>query len=190
LRITWTDEVYRIYEVDTNFKHDLDIGISFYTPESQLIISQAIKRAIQFAEPFDLELEIITAKGNLRSVHTIGRIDVENNRVYGFSQDITKRKEIENNFLASQLNFFRTISDSPIGIRIVTVEGIPFMSTKLSSTFMSSKVWRNLQLHQPFSATRTKVTFNTATERKSGETEESCSTTRLALFVKTKRCDL
>lgn len=123
LRITWTDEVYRIYEVDTNFKHDLDIGISFYTPESQLIISQAIKRAIQFAEPFDLELEIITAKGNLRSVHTIGRIDVENNRVYGFFQDITKRKEIENNFLASQLNFFRTISDSPIGIRIVTVEG-------------------------------------------------------------------
>jgi len=123
LTITWTDEVYRIYEVDTNFKHDLNIGISFYTPESQPVIAQAIKRAIQFGEPFDVELEIITAKGNLRSVHTIGRVDVENNRIYGFFQDITKRKEIENDFLESQLNFFLTISDSPIGIRIITVDG-------------------------------------------------------------------
>lgn len=123
LTITWTDEVYRIYEVDTNFKHDINIGISFYTPESQPVIAQAIKRAIQFGEPFDVELEIITAKGNLRSVHTIGRVDVENNRIYGFFQDITKRKEIENDFLESQLNFFLTISDSPIGIRIITVDG-------------------------------------------------------------------
>ena len=31
LRITWTDEVYRIYEVDTNFKHDLFFKFSFFS---------------------------------------------------------------------------------------------------------------------------------------------------------------
>ena len=94
--ITWTDELYRIHEVDTNFKPDLNSGISFYTPESQPIIKNAVSRAIEFGEPFDLELEIVTAKGNVRSVHSIGKTDPENMRIYGFFQDITERKQIEN----------------------------------------------------------------------------------------------
>lgn len=92
---TWTDEVYQIHEVDVNFKHDVNTGISFFTPESKPIIEEAVKRAIESGEAFDLELEIITAKGNLRSVHSIGKTDPENNRVYGFFQDITERKQIE-----------------------------------------------------------------------------------------------
>lgn len=93
--ITWTDELYRIHEVDTSFKPNVNTGISFYTPESQPVIEKAVERAIEFGEPFDLELEIITAKGNLRSVHSIGKTDPENNRIYGFFQDITERKRIE-----------------------------------------------------------------------------------------------
>lgn len=93
--ITWTDELYRIHEVDASFKPNVNTGISFYTPESQPVIEKAVERAIEFGEPFDLELEIITAKGNLRSVHSIGKTDPENNRIYGFFQDITERKRIE-----------------------------------------------------------------------------------------------
>lgn len=92
---TWTDEVYRIHEVDLNFKHDVDKGINFYAPSSKPIIERAVERALEFGEPFDLELEIITAKGNLRKVHTIGKTDIENRRIYGFFQDITERKRVE-----------------------------------------------------------------------------------------------
>ncbi len=92
----WTDEVYRIHEVDFNFNPNVENGINFYAPASRPIIENAVQRVIEFGEPFDLELEIITAKRNLRTVHTIGKADLENRRVYGFFQDITERKIIEN----------------------------------------------------------------------------------------------
>jgi len=93
---TWTDEVFRIHEVDDHFQSDINQGINFYTEESRPIVANAVQRAIEYGEPFDLELEIITAKGNLRKVHTIGKADPEHRRVYGFFQDITWRKQVEN----------------------------------------------------------------------------------------------
>ena len=92
---TWTEEVYRIHEVDLDFNPNVNTGISFYTPESRPIIENAVQRAIETGESFNLELEIISSKGNLRKVHTIGKPDKENRRVYGFFQDITERKKLE-----------------------------------------------------------------------------------------------
>ena len=77
------------------FDPNLNKGLEFYTPESKPIIERAVQRAIQFGDSFDLELEIITAKGNHRKVHSIGKADFENKRIYGFFQDITERKKLE-----------------------------------------------------------------------------------------------
>lgn len=102
LQTTWTDEVYRIHEVDLGLTYNVNSGINFYTPKSQPIIEQAVQRAIEFGESFDLDLEIITAKGNMRSVHTVGKADLDNRRVYGFFQDITERKLIEKELLDTE----------------------------------------------------------------------------------------
>ncbi|HMB19702.1 MAG TPA: histidine kinase dimerization/phosphoacceptor domain -containing protein, partial [Spirochaetota bacterium] len=88
----WTEETFRIHEVDLTYDNTVEKGINFYTPDSKPIIENAVQRAIEFGEPYDLELKIITAKGNLRHVHTIGKIDLENHRLFGFFQDITARK--------------------------------------------------------------------------------------------------
>ena len=93
--LTWTDEVYRIHEVESDFKPTVENAIAFYTPESRTIITESIQKAIEDGETYDVELDIITAKGNLKSVHAIGRADGEKRRVYGFFQDITKRKQVE-----------------------------------------------------------------------------------------------
>jgi len=92
---TWTEEVYRIHEVDFTDNQTVDQGLNFYTPASRPIIEQAVQRAIEQGEPFDVELEIVTAKGNLRMVHAIGKADLEYHRVFGFFQDITDRKRAE-----------------------------------------------------------------------------------------------
>ncbi len=92
---SWTEEVYRIHELDHDSDPSVETGINFYTPESRQIIEQAVQQIIEHGEPFDLELEIITAKGNLRSIHTIGKADLENRRIYGFFQDITEHKLAE-----------------------------------------------------------------------------------------------
>jgi PAS domain S-box-containing protein len=91
----WTEETYEIHELHYDFEATVENGINFYTPESLPIIQNAVNLAVEKGEPFDLELEIITAKGNRKFVHTIGKTDMEGRRVYGFFQDITERKNAE-----------------------------------------------------------------------------------------------
>jgi PAS domain S-box-containing protein len=92
---TWTDEIYRIHEVDPDHHPTVATGVQFYTPASRPIIEQAVQRVVESGEAFDLELEITTAKGNRRDVRAIGVADLEHRRVYGFFQDITDHKRVE-----------------------------------------------------------------------------------------------
>ncbi len=91
-KLIWSEEVYRIYEVDADFKPNIEDAIKYYTIESRPVIEKALKDAVEFGKPYDLELQIITAKGNIRWVHTIGKTDLEHGRVYGLFQDISERK--------------------------------------------------------------------------------------------------
>ncbi|MCX6134922.1 MAG: PAS domain S-box protein, partial [Ignavibacteriales bacterium] len=95
LQQTWTEGVYRIHELDLSYLPTVDKGINFYTQASRPIIEQAVQRAIEHEKPFDLELEIITAKGNLRQVHAMGSAELARRKVFGFFQDITDRKQAE-----------------------------------------------------------------------------------------------
>jgi PAS domain S-box-containing protein len=97
-RQTWTEAVYAIHELDTYIPvhPTVEEGENYYTPESRPLIERAVQRAIGQGEAFDLELEIITAQGNPRSVHVIGGADQAHRKISGFIQDITERKQMEN----------------------------------------------------------------------------------------------
>ena len=92
---TWTDGVYAIHEVDRTLAPTLEQRMAFYTPASRPIIELALERAIDDGAPFDLELQIVTARGNVRDVHAVGKSDPARHRVYGFFQDITERKRAD-----------------------------------------------------------------------------------------------
>ena len=94
-QLTWTETVYDIHELDGTGRPTVDQGINYYTPASRRIIERAVQRAIEQGEPFDVELEIITAKGNRRSVHAVGKADRARCKVSGFFQDITEHKRAE-----------------------------------------------------------------------------------------------
>jgi hypothetical protein len=108
---TWTETVYDIHELESTGHPTVEQGINFYTPASRPLIERAVQRAIMQGEPFDLELEIITAKGNLRNVHVIGRAVPEHGKVSGFFQDITRQKKAEAEAQSEQL-LSSTIIDS------------------------------------------------------------------------------
>jgi len=94
----WTEAVYLVHELDTTFEPNLDNAIGFYPPSAAPIVMQAVERAVNLGEPFDLEVEFVTAKGNRRWIHTIGRAEREHERIValtGVFQDITARKVAE-----------------------------------------------------------------------------------------------
>ena len=112
----WTEMVYHIHEVDPGERPTVEQGINFYTPASRLIVERVVQRAIEQGEPFDEELEIVTAKGNLRSVHVIGKADLPNHKVFGFFQDITEHKRIEEALRQSEETFRSIVESSPTAI--------------------------------------------------------------------------
>ncbi len=121
LQMNWTEEVYRIHEVDLSFKPTVIEGINFYSEWAKPIISEAVNRAITSGEPFDLELDIITAKGNLRWVHAKGKANYTNgiiSSVSGVFQDITERKRNEIEIKEAKEHFELIFNTSPAAILI------------------------------------------------------------------------
>lgn len=91
-----TDEVALIHDLDPNEEINANEGLNYYVKEHRPIIEKAIKEAIEDGIPYDLELQIISAKGVRKWVRTNGIPIYENDRVVkikGTFQDITIRKE-------------------------------------------------------------------------------------------------
>lgn len=96
--MTWTEEVYEIHEVDQAFNpDDIAKAISFYTPRSRMVISDAFRHCVDTGEPYDLELQFTGAKGTRKWVRTRGqavRSGMKTTAVYGNIMDITERKRV------------------------------------------------------------------------------------------------
>ena len=105
-RVIWTDEVYRIHEVSKAYDPSSpEQDIQFYAPEDQKRIADAFQRAVAQGEPYDLELQLVTAQGNRLWVRTMGQAESDGGkvvRVFGNIMDITERKQLEEQLRQSQ----------------------------------------------------------------------------------------
>ncbi|MEJ6004709.1 response regulator [Paucibacter sp. AS339] len=93
-RLFWSDETCRIHGLPAGYQPSLDEAIAFYTPEARPKIQQAVERAIQTGQGFDLELPQMLRDGRQIWVRAVGSCDLENGqvvRVVGAFQDITER---------------------------------------------------------------------------------------------------
>ncbi|MBO6586051.1 MAG: PAS domain S-box protein [Gracilimonas sp.] len=95
----WTDEVYRIHELPLGSELNVEEAINFYAEEDQPTITEAVSHAIQTGEGYDLELTLVTAKGNRKWVRAIGKTQMDENgeayKLYGVFQDLSMRKLME-----------------------------------------------------------------------------------------------
>ncbi len=113
-RIVWTEEVYRIYEVASDYDpSNVEQAVSFYSDEAQARLSEAFKRAVEQAEPYDFEVPFVSAMGTRKWVKTTGQaeiVDGKVGRVFGEIVDITERKlaEIERE---QYVKFFKNSTD-------------------------------------------------------------------------------
>jgi PAS domain S-box-containing protein len=98
MALTWSEETYRIHEVEPHVHIWLEDGINFYSPEVRPILQESHDKAINQGLAFDLELPFITAKGNHLWVRYLGNpvvVDGKTERLFGVLQDITERKHGE-----------------------------------------------------------------------------------------------
>ncbi len=91
----WTAETYRIHETSPEeYTPTGDTALGHYLPASQALLAAASARG----EGFDLELELLTAKGRRIDVRTTGTVTLQDGRAVkltGIFQDITDRKQAE-----------------------------------------------------------------------------------------------
>jgi PAS domain S-box-containing protein/putative nucleotidyltransferase with HDIG domain len=126
-RVTWTQEVYRIYGVDNGYDpNDVSVDIGFYAPESAPRVAEAFKQAVESGEPYDLIAQLDRADGERIWVRTIGRPIVVDGlvvRVAGNIVDITEGKQAEENLSAAARQWRETFDAMSDSVTLLDHEG-------------------------------------------------------------------
>ena len=95
----YSPETKRIYGIPLDEEPPKGIkGVTFYAEEAQPIVMEAVKKALENGESYQLDVPFITAQGKNKWVRTIGLAEKKNKKVkrlYGTIQDITEQKRWE-----------------------------------------------------------------------------------------------
>ena len=96
---TWSDITKEIHELPNSYIPDVKEAINFYKEgTSRQTINKVVEDALKEGGSWDLELQLITAKGREIWVHTLGETkwkDGKAVKLFGTIQDITERKNSE-----------------------------------------------------------------------------------------------
>jgi PAS domain S-box-containing protein len=91
----WTEETYRIHELPQGETPTYEDALAFFHQEDRALLTEAMQKAVDLGEAYDLELRFTTAKGKKLWTHAIGkavRKDGKTVKLFGSFQDITEQK--------------------------------------------------------------------------------------------------
>jgi PAS domain S-box-containing protein len=95
--IHWSDEVRAIHQVPRDFQCTVQQAIDFYAPWARPIMAEAFRQCVEEGRPYDLELQLVTARDEWIWVRAIGEAERDYTgriaRVRGAFQDITRSKQ-------------------------------------------------------------------------------------------------
>jgi diguanylate cyclase (GGDEF)-like protein/PAS domain S-box-containing protein len=111
---SWTEEMYRIHELDPAAPLTKGTSVDYYPPESRPAIQAAVDAALADGTPWDLELPFVTSTGRALTVRAQGQaVKVAGRvvRMFGTFQDVTERRLAEQALVDSQRRL-RLITDN------------------------------------------------------------------------------
>lgn len=120
----WTDEVYKIHDIQKDTKHKQ--VESFYAEKDRIAILSAIEEAAITKKNFVITSKLITPKNNLKWIRLSGKSWIENNKltkVIGTVQDITERKNTEEQLRRSEEAFRGNFEHAAIGMALLDEKG-------------------------------------------------------------------
>ena len=121
--VTWSDEVFRIHELDVIEGKSVLRAINYYADHDKARVNAAVNDAIVYGTPFDFAADLISAKGNVRHVRSAGERDMSGSggaRIIGIIQDITDIVEAQSRLTGAALDAGDTeIDDNPPPVPLV-----------------------------------------------------------------------
>jgi len=144
-KVFWTKEIYNITEAPNDYDPSSleKEAIVFFSAEDQLRLQIAIQRAFEHNEPYNMELQVTTAKGNKKWVHAICKPIVVDGKVVklgGTFQDITDRKQTEEALQESENKYRSLVESTEDSIYLVDMDcTYLFMNKKHLSRFGMKK---------------------------------------------------
>jgi diguanylate cyclase (GGDEF)-like protein/PAS domain S-box-containing protein len=121
--IVWSDETKRLHDVEPEYQPTLERSLEFYTPGSRATLERSLEACRIDGLPWELELELISAKGRHFWARATGAAEFEGGvamRIVGAFQDITERRRLECE-LSESYELVRVTLES-IGDAVITTD--------------------------------------------------------------------
>lgn len=97
--IHWSEGIRRIHELSTGASLPLDAALEFYPAHARAIVGAKLEHSIATGDPFDFEVDFVTATGRHRRVRSIGETERDADgtvfALTGVFQDVTDRHLLE-----------------------------------------------------------------------------------------------
>ncbi|MDY0104046.1 MAG: PAS domain S-box protein [Lentimicrobium sp.] len=125
--VTWSDELFRIFGMKPeNGAVSYADHPKIYVPDSMQRLDAAVQRALKSGEPFEIDLEIIRTDGTNAFCTARGYAEKDEKgkvvRLFGSFQDITERKNAEEELKKSEERLRTVIDNSPFPIAVVDIK--------------------------------------------------------------------
>ena len=136
--VFWSDEVYAIHDILPGTEIHLEDGINFYREDFQPIITQAVNRAIQENEPYDIECVLVTSQGQEKWIRTIGEASISDGKVvkiHGVLQDMHPMKIKEFELQEQEFRYRSMLNHTFNFVGLLDAEGILLEANQAALTF-------------------------------------------------------
>lgn len=146
---SWTEEIYRIYELPVGKQISREEEIKFYHPEDRKRMQECIQNAIEKKESFDGDFRFVTLNNNKKWLRATGRPVFKNGKLTqlrGTLQDITIQKELEFEKAVVDLRYKSAINNSP-GMFFQFVLN---QNNKLSFSFVSDRAYEIYEIPRSY----------------------------------------
>lgn len=93
----WSEEIYKIHELDPDTKVNGELALSFYQPEYREEVDSLVKNLYENYEGYDYSGEILTAKGTKKWIRTIAEPTIHEGRLIYINGVTTDHSRLKKN---------------------------------------------------------------------------------------------